>query len=111
MGEEGFRDKLLGLLGKTAVRLRGKKSHAGGAVRANHQGEAEQIVSILAGDLGLLGSLEELKHLKRAIPGRWRVCAALVKRLTSVSNEWIAERPAMGHPASMSQHVNRMRKE
>jgi hypothetical protein len=27
------------------------------------------------------------------------------------SNKWIAERLAMGHPASMSQHVNRMRKE
>jgi hypothetical protein len=37
------------------------------------------------------------------------VCSALVKRRTSVSNEWIAERLAMGHPASMSQHVNRMR--
>jgi hypothetical protein len=39
------------------------------------------------------------------------VCAALVKRRTSVRNEWIAEGLAMGHPASMSQHVNRMRKE
>jgi uncharacterized FAD-dependent dehydrogenase len=39
------------------------------------------------------------------------VCTALVKRRTSVSNEWITERLAIGHPASMSQHVNRMRKE
>jgi hypothetical protein len=39
------------------------------------------------------------------------VCAALVKRRTSVSNERVTERLAMGHPASMSQHVNRMRKE
>jgi hypothetical protein len=39
------------------------------------------------------------------------VCAALVKRRTSVNNEWIAERLAMGYPASMSQHVNRISKE
>jgi len=34
-----------------------------------------------------------------------------VKRLTSVGNDWIAERLAMGHPASISQHVNRKRKD
>jgi hypothetical protein len=39
------------------------------------------------------------------------LCPALIKRRASVSNEWIAERLATGHPASMSQHVNRMRKE
>jgi diacylglycerol kinase family enzyme len=55
-------------------------------------------------------AMEELKHLKKSDP-RKVVCAALVKRRTSVSNDWFAERLAMGHPASMSQHVNRMRKE
>jgi hypothetical protein len=39
------------------------------------------------------------------------VCLAMMKRRTSVSNEWVTERLAMGHPASMSQHVKRMRKE
>ena len=39
------------------------------------------------------------------------VCAALVIRRTSVSNDWITERLAMGHPESMSQHVKRTRKE
>ena len=78
--------------------------------RSCHQGEAERIISILAPDLGLPGSREELKHLKKSDP-RKVVCAALAKRLTSASNGWIAERLAMGHPASMSQLVNRMRKE
>ena len=36
------------------------------------------------------------------------VCAALVKSRTAVGNDWIAERLAMGHPASMSQLVHRM---
>jgi hypothetical protein len=39
------------------------------------------------------------------------LCSALMKRRAPVSNEWITERLAMGHPASMSQHVKRMRKE
>jgi hypothetical protein len=55
-------------------------------------------------------AMEELKHLKKS-DARKVVCAALVKRRTSVSNKRIAERLAMGHPAPMSQHVNRMRKE
>jgi len=110
LGDEGFKDKLLSLMEKTADKLRGKKSHAGDAVRAHHQGEAERIISILARDLGLPDSREELEKLKKSDPGKV-MCAALVKRRTSASNEWIAERLAMGHPASMSQHVNRMRKE
>ena len=56
---------MLGLLDKTADKVRGQTRHAGAAVRAHHQGEAERILSTLA----------------------------------------------MGHPASMSQHVNRMRRE
>ena len=49
-------------------------------------------------------------YLKKSDP-RKVICAALVKRRTAVSNAWIAERLAMGHPASMSQQVNRMRRE
>jgi putative transposase len=52
LGEEGFKDKLLDMLDKTADKLRGKRSHAGDAVRDHHQVEAERIISILAMDLG-----------------------------------------------------------
>jgi REP element-mobilizing transposase RayT len=108
LGEEGFKDKLLGLLDQATDKLRRKESHAGDAVRAHHQGEAERIVSLLACELGLPDSRAELEALKKSDP-RKVLCAALLKRRTSVSNEWIAERLAMGHPASMSQHVNRIR--
>lgn len=110
LAEEEFKDKLLGLLDKTFEKIRGKNSHAGDAVRAHHQGEAERILSILAEELGLPESREELNNLKKSDP-RKVICAALVKRRTAVSNDWITERLAMGHPASMSQHVNRMRRE
>lgn len=110
LGEEGFKDKLLGLLEKTADKLRGKDSHAGGAVRAHHQAEAERILSILARELGLPESRDELMKLRKSDP-RKVICAALVKRRTTVSNDWLAERLAMGHSASMSQHVNRVRRD
>lgn len=110
LGEEGFKDKLLGLLEKTAGRLRGKESHAGNAVRAHHQAEAGRILSLLACELGLPNSRADLERLKKSEP-RKVLCAALVKRRTSVNNEWIAGRLAMGHPASMSQHANRMRRD
>ena len=110
MGEEGFKDKLLGLPDKSADKLRGKKCHTDGAVRAHHQGEAQRIISILARDHGLPDSPGELKHLRKIAP-RKLVCAALVKHRASASNQWIAERLAMGYPASMIQHANRIRKD
>ena len=39
------------------------------------------------------------------------ICASLVKGLTSVRNDWLAKRLCMGHPAAMSQLVNRARKD
>lgn len=61
-------------------------------------------------ELGFPNSRAELESLKKS-DSRKVLCAALLKRRTSVSNEWIAERLAMGHPASMSQHVNLMRRD
>jgi len=51
-----------------------------------------------------------LQLLKKSDP-RKVICAAMVKARTSVSNEWIVQRLAMGHPASMSQGVHRMRRD
>ena len=39
------------------------------------------------------------------------ICASRVKGLTSVRNDWMAKRLSMGHPASMSQLVNRARRD
>ena len=38
-------------------------------------------------------------------------CAAVVKAQASVSNDWIVQRLAMAHPASMSQMVNRIQRD
>ena len=96
-----------------SVRLEGgrvKLCAWGDAVRSHHQGETERILSILAEELRLPESRDELMKLKKSDP-RKVTCAALVKRRAAVSNHWIFERLAMGNPASISQHVNRMRRE
>lgn len=110
LGEEGFKEKLLGMLGRSTAKPRRKDSHAGEAIRAHHEGEAERIISIISKELGLPTHPEELARLRKGDVKKV-VCAALVKRRTFVSNQWIADRLAMGHPASMSQHVNRMIKD
>jgi hypothetical protein len=54
-----------------------------------------------SGALGLPQSAGELKLLPKGDP-RKVTCAALVKGRTAISNEWLAMRLALGHPASMS---------
>lgn len=110
LGDESFKNKLLELIDKAGKKLRGKRSHSGSAVRAHDQREAERIVMILSEALGLPANREALKQMKKGDLKKVR-CAAQVKRLTSVSNGWIAERLEMGHPASVSQHVHRLRKD
>jgi hypothetical protein len=61
-------------------------------------------------ELGLPESREELMRIRKNDP-RKVVCAAMVKSRTAVENDWIAGRLAMGHPASMSQLVHRMRRD
>ncbi|MCB1133508.1 MAG: hypothetical protein KDN05_20490, partial [Verrucomicrobiae bacterium] len=106
LGEEGFKDKLLGMLGKASDKLRKKGSRAGGAVREHNRDEAERIVTLLSAELGLPGSRKELALLRKGDP-RKVLCASMVKSRTAVENAWITERLAMGHPASMSQLVHR----
>ena len=60
--------------------------------------------------MGLPGSAEELQALRKGDP-RKVICAARVKGNTSMSNDWLAKRLQMGHPAAMSQLVNRLRKD
>ncbi len=44
-------------------------------------------------------------------PGRRKaICAAIVKSRTTVGNEWLAARLAMGHSAYMSSLVNSSRR-
>ncbi len=101
---------MLGLLGKAGGKIRQNGSLAGGAVRAHNESEAVRIIGILGAELGLPDDPDELTLLKKS-DSRKIACAAVVKARTSVSNDWIVQRLAMGHPASMSQMVNRMQRD
>jgi hypothetical protein len=92
------------------AKLRKRSSLAGEAIRANDQAEVERVIAVLGQKLGLPESVAELELLKK---GDLRIvaCAALLKAVTAMINEWIAKRLAMGHPALMSQLVYRMRRE
>ena len=110
LGEEGFKDKLLGLIDKAGARIRKRGSVAGAAVRAHCESEAERITRIIGPELGLPQSAGELELLRKG-DSRKVLCAALVKARTSVKNDWLASRLRMGHPAAMSQLVSRTLKD
>jgi len=110
LGEDGFKDNLLRLLGRAGGKIRQNRSLAGGAIRAHNESEAERIIGILGAALGLPDDPDRLGLLKKS-DSRKIACAAVVKARTSVSKDWIVQRLAMGHPASMSQMVSRMQRD
>lgn len=110
LGEEGFKDQLLGLIDKAIAKVTKRGSVAGAAIRAHGEGEAERIIRAVGAELGLPKSIEEFRTLRKGDP-RKVICAALVKAHTSMTNEWLALRLCMGHPAAMSQLVSRTRKD
>jgi hypothetical protein len=108
LGKESFRDKLLGLMDKARSGARKKASHAGGAVRAHNESEAERILGVVGAALHLPPLREELILLKKG-DRRKVICAAVAKGRTSVGNDWLAERLAMGHPSYVRTLVQRIR--
>ena len=89
-GKEIFRDKLLGLMDKAIkAKPRGthkKASHAGGAVRAHNENEAERILGAVGAALDLPLRREELSLLKKS-DRRKVLFAAVAKGRTAVSND------------------------
>jgi REP element-mobilizing transposase RayT len=110
LGKESFRDKLLGLMDKAKSGSRKKDSHAGGAVRAHNENEAERIVRVVGAALGLSTNLEDLKLMKKG-DRRKVICAAIAKGRTAVGNDWLAGRLAMGHGSHVSALVQRIRRD
>ena len=110
LGQENFRDKLLGLMDKGKSVIRKKDSYTGGAVRAYNENEAERIVGVVGAALGLSTIREDLMLLKKG-DRRKVICAAIAKDRTAVGNEWLAERLAMGHGSYVSTLVQRIRRD
>ncbi len=110
LGDDGFRDRLLASLADGVRPKRKRGSVSGAGARAHDEAEAEKL---LKAGLQALGVPLEATELQGR--GRFRDEKALaawwVKGRTSVSNQWLGERLAMGHPGSVSREVGRVGRE
>lgn len=104
LGEETFRDKLLGMIDKAkGVKPSGRKSPQG-PMRDHGECEAERLIEVVGTTLGLPADDESLASLRKG-DERKALLAAVLRRRTTVGTEWIAQRLHMGHAGSVSRSV------
>jgi len=104
LGDETFRDQLLGLVSKGSKLLKKKGSHAPAAVRGHGKGEAEKMVVMGLAQFGLADEGGQLIQTRKGDP-RKVALATVVRTHTSVGNEWLAQRLEMGHDRSLSRLI------
>lgn len=104
LGKESFKDKLLKMLEKPALRP-GTRRRVSGAERDHGEKEALRLVKEGCRTLGLPGDVSGLGELKKTDPRKVQL-AILLRAHTSVSNAWVAAHLAMGHPGSVSRAVS-----
>jgi hypothetical protein len=92
------------MLEKPQIRS-GARRRVSGAERDHGEKEALRIVEEGCQTLGLSAGASGLDKLKKTDPRKVQL-AILLRSHTSVSNAWIAERLAMGHPGSVSRSVS-----
>lgn len=100
LGTDSFRDQLINMVDAGKQHLMKAGSVTGEIVKAHRQGDAEELIDKLAVALDYDVERGELAKQRKAV---WQklIIAAIVKKYTSVTNEWIAQRLQMGHPAGM----------
>ncbi|MBN2685198.1 MAG: transposase [Pontiellaceae bacterium] len=79
-----------------------RNSYSGNAIRTHDQHEAEHLLSEALSILET--SIEELSSLKKNDP-RKKVIAWLIRKNTSVRNQWISEHLHMGSPSNLSHFI------
>jgi putative transposase len=105
LGNDSFKDRLQDLVEKAGARVKGSGPARGdGPLRDRGEKEAARLLSEGARELGLPRDLKGLAGLRKSDPAKVKL-AALLRAHTSVSNEWIAVKLAMGHPGSVSRLV------
>lgn len=106
LGSDRFRDKLMNLLDEATHQIIKKGSVAGAVVKAHKESDAERLITRISEKLSYAVDKDSLEKERK---GAWQKCllAAFVKKHCQVSNQWLANRLAMGHPAGMSK-VTRM---
>ena len=104
LGEETFRDRLLDLVDKAKGVKARKRDKAECVGKDYGEKDAERLIRECAPKLGLPWLVSELADLRKG-DGRKAILAALLRKRTTVSFEWIAIRLQMGHPSSVSRLV------
>jgi len=110
LGDDPFRDKVLDAMAAGLRPKRRRGSVAGGAARAHDEAEAERMVQAAAGELGVPADRKKLAG-RCVYRDEKALMAWLVRKQTSASTSWVAERLAMGHPTSVSRAAGRVRRE
>ncbi|MEP4077375.1 hypothetical protein [Haloferula sp.] len=110
LGDDTFRDKVLDALAGGIRSKRRKGNVTGGAARAHDEAEAERIVLVAIDEVGIPGKRGALAG-RGAYRAEKALLAWLLRKQTSISRDWVAERLAMGHPTSVSRAAARVRRE
>lgn len=108
LGDEGFRDRILDAMAAGMRPKRRNGSVTGGAARAHDEAEAERITRLVLNELGIplkRGGLEG----RGTYQDEKAMLAWLLRKMTSVSRGWVADRLCMGHPTSVSRAAARVR--
>jgi hypothetical protein len=101
LGSDDFCERMQGLAGEV---MKGKlpESFSGESRRLHDETRAEEIA---ARGLRLLSLTEKALSELRKGDDRKKVIAWMIRKRTSVRNDWISTRLNMGHPNSISRHV------
>jgi len=104
LGTDGFRDRLVNLVDEATSRVIKKGSVTGPVVKAHKEADAERLIERVGTEMEYAVDAESLARDRKGV---WQkaLLASLVKKHCQVSNEWVAKRLKMGHPAGMSKVV------
>jgi REP element-mobilizing transposase RayT len=104
LGSDRFRDRLVNQIDAIKGKVIQKGSVSGAVVKAHKEADAERLIVQLGAEIGYEVERASLAKQRKGI---WQkaLLAAMAKKHCAVSNEWIANRLAMGHPAGMSKVV------
>jgi putative transposase len=97
LGDPSFMDQLRELVSKDIQKETGRD----GVARSHDEAEAEALAKSTLEAQGVDPDRKSLKELRKGDPRKVLV-AVLLRERTSVSNRWIVERLAMGHPNALS---------
>lgn len=104
LGGDRFRDQLLNLIQKNAKSLLKKGNHSGAVLKQHEESGAEKIVRTALRSWNLPEGIEMQSSLKKGDLRKVAI-AILIKKHSSVSNQWITNRLSMGHERSVSRLI------